>query len=67
MVWLGDKVMVEKKAPSVKEIFKNVDKVTLDDIKEAANITLTERNLNFSTIGPINEDKKKNLKKVLVI
>ena len=67
MIWLGDRIMLDGKAPSMKEIFKKVDKVSLDDIREAANLVFTNKNLNFGAIGPIDQLTKTKLRKALTI
>jgi len=65
MIWLGDRIMLEGKAPSIKEIFNKVNRVSLDDIKKAANLIFTNKNLSFSAIGPIDQLTKTKLRKVL--
>jgi len=67
MMWLGGKIMNEGKAPSVSEIFKKVNGVTAKDIKEAANLVFSSKNLNFATIGPARRSAKKKLQELLKI
>ena len=65
MLWLGERIMTERKAPPLKEIFKNINKVSAEDIRKAAGIIFTDKNLNFATVGPAGEKDKNKLKKVL--
>ena len=67
MMWLGGKIMAEGKAPSVAEIFKKVNSVTAEDIKEAANLIFNSKNLNFATIGPARRGVKKKLREMFEI
>jgi predicted Zn-dependent peptidase len=65
MVWLGEKIILEGKAPSVKALFRNIEKVTIEDVKRTANIVFDTRNLNFATIGPAGTKARSDLKKIL--
>ena len=67
MIWLGEKIVKEGKAPSVKEIFSNIEKVKAEDIKKTANMVFKSKNLNFATIGPAKDNVKKKLKKLLTV
>ena len=67
MLWLGERITSEEKAPSVREIFKNVEKVSVLDIKRIANMIFNKKNLNFAAIGPINASDKNRLKKALTL
>ena len=67
MIWLGDRMMLEGKAPPMKEVFERIEKVTPEDIKKAANQVFTKQNLNFALVGPVNESRKKELTKVITL
>ncbi|MGB2706043.1 MAG: pitrilysin family protein, partial [Candidatus Omnitrophota bacterium] len=67
MMWLAEKVVLEGRAPRIKEIFKNVEKVTAGDIQRAANIVFNKDNMNFATVGPARENVKKKLKGLLKV
>ncbi len=65
MMWLGEKILLEGTPPRVKEIFKNIEKVTPGDLKKAAGIVFRKENMSFATVGPTGANVKKKLKKVL--
>jgi len=67
MLWVGEKIMTEGKAPSINEIFRNVEKVTLEDVRKTAGLIFTKENLNFATVGPAGETARKKLKKTLAL
>ena len=47
MLWLGEKIMAEGKARSIKEIFANINKVSAEDIRKVAGIIFTDKNMNY--------------------
>ena len=67
MLWLGGKVLQEGKAPEIKEIFRNIEKVNVYDIKRVTNAIFDKKNLSFATIGPAREDIKRKLKKAMAL
>lgn len=67
MMWLGEKILLEGKAPQIKEIFRKVEDVTVEDIKNAAGIVFKEKNMNFATVGPSHKDVKNKLKGILKV
>lgn len=67
MLWLGEKIISEGKAPSIKEIFRNIDKVTAEEVKKIASMVLRKGNLNFASVGPVKDREKKKLSKVLAL
>ena len=67
MLWLGEKIVSEGKAPAVKEILRNVEKVSVEEIKEAANIIFQKRKLNLATVGPISKNEKNKIRKILTL
>ncbi len=61
----GLQELLEKEALSPEEKFKKIDQVSIDDIKTISeNIFLPEK-INLAIIGPIEEDKKEKIKKIL--
>ncbi len=67
MMWLGEKMVLEGRAPRIKEIFRGVEKVTAGDIKKVANIVFNKDNMSFATVGPARENVKKKLRKILTV
>jgi len=65
MLWLGDKIVIEGKAPSVREIFKKIEKTNIEDIREASNIIFGVKNMSFATVGPARPKYKLKLRKTL--
>ena len=67
MIWLGERIMQEGKAPSVKEILNGIEKVTLEDVRRVANIVFNEKNLNFATVGSVTKNFKTKLRKIFTV
>lgn len=67
MLWLGDKIISEGKAPSHKEVIRHIEKVTLGDMREAAGLTFSGKNLNFATVGQVRSSIKNKLGRILNI
>ena len=67
MVWLGEKIMTEKSVPEIKEIIRNIDKVTVGDIQKIAKIVFNRKNLNFAAIGPAGKSAEREIKKILIL
>ena len=44
-----------------------IDKITINDIKKVAEDIFVPEKLNLAVIGPIEENKKEELKKLLII
>jgi predicted Zn-dependent peptidase len=57
--------LLEGKILSVEEKFKKIDAVSIDDIKKVAEDIFVEDGLNLAVIGPIEESKREELKKIL--
>lgn len=64
MLWLGEREVLEGKAPEFGEIVRGINKVTERDVKRAANMIFKKENLNFASIGPARGDIEKKLKKI---
>ncbi len=67
MIWLGEKIVLEEGASSIRELLKKLKKVTKEEVRDVANVIFNNKNLNFATIGPATEKIKNNLKKALII
>lgn len=65
MLWLGDRIMNEGKAPAIREIFRDIEKVSARDIKEVVRCIFNGKNLNFATVGPVRAGDKNKLRKAL--
>jgi predicted Zn-dependent peptidase len=65
MLWLGERITTEGKAPSVKKVLKGIEKVTIYDIKKLANIIFDKANMNFATVGPARASVRGKLRKAL--
>jgi len=67
MLWLGDRIMSEGKAPSRKEIFQAIEKVSVRDIKKITGLIFQKSNMSFATIGPARGGIKRKLRKKLTL
>lgn len=63
--FFGMQELLENNILSVEEKFKKLDAVSIEDIKKVAEDIFTEDKLNLAVIGPIEENKKDDLKKIL--
>ena len=52
MLWLGEKGISNDKASTVKEILKEIDRVTPNDIRRVARKIFKPQRLNIAAIGP---------------
>jgi len=57
--------LLEKDILTPEEKFKKIDQVSIDDIKKVAEDIFLPEKLNLAVIGPIEQSKKENLKKLL--
>jgi len=67
MLWLGDRIMTEGRALPVAKILKNIDRVSLEDIRRVAGAVFRKENLNFATIGPAGSAIEKKLERALIL
>lgn len=67
MLWLGDRITQEGKAPSVRQVLKSIEKVTAHDIKRVTNTIFRKENMSFATVGPAPDAIKRKLKKALAL
>ena len=65
MLWLGDRITQEGEAPPVKKIFKNIERVTAEDVRRVANIVFRKQNMSVATVGPVNKERKKKIERAL--
>ncbi len=65
MLWLGDKIMVEKRIPDVEEVVSQVEAVTLEDVKKIGEKIFTKDRANLALIGGISEKERSLIKKAL--
>lgn len=55
--WYLDQVAFQKAVYSPKELFKNIDKVTAEEVRKLSRQLFVSRNLNLSIVGPYKSDK----------
>ncbi|MBL7158555.1 MAG: insulinase family protein [Candidatus Omnitrophica bacterium] len=65
MVWLGEKIMTEGAALPIRELLRNIEKVSAEDVRKTANIVFCNNNLNFAAIGRAQKGVRKKLKGIL--
>jgi predicted Zn-dependent peptidase len=65
MLWLGDRLMVHRRIPEVKEILKRLSAVTASDIKRVCEKILRPSLANLAVIGNLKEKEKDKIKKEL--
>lgn len=56
--FFGDQELLQKEMLTPTEIFKEIDKVTAEDILKVANKIFVNRNLNLAIVGPIKEESR---------
>lgn len=67
MLWLGERIMQDGRAPSVREMLSGIDGVTIGGIKNTAKAIFVKDHLNFAAIGPLKSDMKKKLNRILTL
>ena len=67
MLWIGERIVTEEEMTPVKEIFRRIDKVKAEDIKEAANMVFNMKNLSLAMVGPGSTRDKNMIRKALEI
>jgi len=63
----GTQEIMNEKLLSPEEKLKLIDKVSINDINKVAKEIFVAENLNLAIIGPIEESKKADLKKLLIL
>lgn len=61
MLWLGENLVSTGKVPTIKEVLRDVQKVSTEDIHRLSNRIFNSNNLNLAIIGPVKEDIKLDL------
>ncbi|MCK4993866.1 MAG: insulinase family protein [Candidatus Omnitrophica bacterium] len=61
MVWVGEKLVNNRKVLDPTEIIKAVDAVTPDEIMKVGNLIFSKGNFNLSVVGPVDEGRNKKL------
>lgn len=67
MLWIGDRESSRGKSINPAEIIKEVNKVSVADIRRVATKLFRSHKLNLALIGPIKDKGKKEIKKILTI
>ncbi len=62
----GLQELLEKEVLLPEEKFKKIDQVSVEDIKNISEDIFLPEKINLAAIGPIEEDKKEKLKKILI-
>lgn len=65
MMWLGDRLMVHKDIPEVRNILRRIDDVTLDEAHKACRRVFSPSSVNLAIIGRMKENDKNIIKKEL--
>ena len=63
----GMQELLEHKILTAEDKFKKLDEVSVKDIKAVAEDIFAKEKLNLAIIGPIEDSKKEQLKKILKI
>ncbi len=64
MIWLGAGLISRDKTRTLAAVVKKIKAVSLGDIRRVAQEVLSERRLNVSLIGPLDEAKQKKLRNI---
>jgi predicted Zn-dependent peptidase len=62
-IFFASQELLEKKILTPKEIFREIDKISLSQLKNFANLIFKSKNLNLAIVGPLK--KKHKIKKIL--
>jgi predicted Zn-dependent peptidase len=65
MLWLGDRLMVHKCIPEVKDILKRIDDVTSGEIQKVCGNIFKSSSVNLAMIGSMNQQDKNSIRKEL--
>ncbi|MFC1570322.1 M16 family metallopeptidase [Candidatus Omnitrophota bacterium] len=65
MLWLGDRFMVHRAIPEVKDVLKRIDAVTPTEIRSASARVFKASGANLAMIGKLPEKEKNKIKKEL--
>jgi predicted Zn-dependent peptidase len=67
MLWIGGSVLIKDRVTTIKEIIKDVRKLSPGDVKGIARDILKESRSNLAVVGPVNDNQEKRLKGFLGI
>lgn len=59
MLWIGESTISLDKTYSLKDVIKEVEKVTKEDIRDAARYIFQNQNINLALIGPLRDSQTK--------
>ncbi|MGB3111692.1 MAG: pitrilysin family protein, partial [Candidatus Omnitrophota bacterium] len=65
MLWLGDRLMVHRDIPEVREVIKRVDEVEAGDIKKACEKAFRAALANLAVIGNLKKNEIKDIRREL--
>ena len=65
MLWLGDRSMVHGRVPGVKEVLKNIDAVSEEDVLKAARVIFRKDRARMAVVGNVPEKNKKIMNREL--
>jgi predicted Zn-dependent peptidase len=65
MLWLGDRLMVHRKIPEVRDILKKLDEIEADEIKKTCEKVFSTSRVNLAVVGNLTEGDKSKIKKEL--
>jgi predicted Zn-dependent peptidase len=65
MIWLGDRVMSDGHIPDIKEVERNIDKVSIKDIKRISAKIFKGNNINLALIARVTDKERSQIKRSL--
>ncbi len=67
MLWIGEATITLKKAYTLPEIIRQVNKVKMDDIGRLADNLFKENRFNLALIGPLKDNQEKEMNSLLSV
>ncbi|MFH1552149.1 MAG: pitrilysin family protein [Candidatus Omnitrophota bacterium] len=65
MIWLGDRIMVHKDIPEIKEVLKNIDSVHAAEVQKVSEKIFKASSVNLAMVGKMTDREKNKIKKEL--
>ncbi|MCD4780438.1 MAG: insulinase family protein [Candidatus Omnitrophica bacterium] len=65
MLWIGESVIAKNKTKTLREVIRDFNKISKDDIKRVAKEVISEKRFNLALVGPINEQQEKKLRSMV--
>jgi predicted Zn-dependent peptidase len=65
MLWLGEKFMCQDPEFKARDVLKQIDRVSIEHVREVAGDILRSRHLNLAIIGPTADKDKKEISKII--